>query len=251
MDFSEDYYQILGVADTASQEEIRHAYRLLALCWHPDKHVGESPERVAAAEANFKRIARAYETLSDPIKRSNYDIRRSYYSTPRAESGTYYGPTPGRQSQQGGYSGQYYGSKYGYYYQSTSARPRYRHARDSRWTSFKAWMTENGRIMIITLCLNLFRMGDIFKSEVGSKQTTGNYQYEQVHHRARSCRDFNYWDVSSYHFNIGVPIVRIDIPDIVIPDVGGLADEGTENELNDILENIKDLQKQIHKWQYR
>jgi curved DNA-binding protein len=65
----EDYYEILGVARDASPEEIKKAYRKLALQWHPDRH----REDKAAAEAQFKRVSEAYEVLSDPDKRKKYD----------------------------------------------------------------------------------------------------------------------------------------------------------------------------------
>ncbi len=66
----QDYYEILGVKRSASAEEIRKAYRKLALEWHPDRH--KEDERPAAAE-RFKRISEAHEVLSDADKRSRYD----------------------------------------------------------------------------------------------------------------------------------------------------------------------------------
>lgn len=54
-----DYYKILGVAGTASQEEIRMAYRKLALQYHPDRNPGD-----ATAEAKFKEVKMAYEALT-------------------------------------------------------------------------------------------------------------------------------------------------------------------------------------------
>lgn len=62
-----DYYDILGINKDASQEEIKKAYRKLALEWHPDRN--KSPE----AEEKFKEINEAYEVLSDPEKRAAYD----------------------------------------------------------------------------------------------------------------------------------------------------------------------------------
>ncbi len=63
-----DYYEILGVTRTATEVEIKRAYRKMALKYHPDKNP-DDPE----AEEKFKQAAEAYEVLSDPEKRSRYD----------------------------------------------------------------------------------------------------------------------------------------------------------------------------------
>jgi molecular chaperone DnaJ len=63
-----DYYEILGLARTASAEEIKKSYRQLALKYHPDKNPGNDE-----AERLFKEAAEAYEVLSDPEKRQRYD----------------------------------------------------------------------------------------------------------------------------------------------------------------------------------
>jgi len=63
-----DYYKVLGVAKTATPEEIKKAYRKLALKYHPDKNQGDK-----AAEAKFKEISEAYAVLSDRNKREQYD----------------------------------------------------------------------------------------------------------------------------------------------------------------------------------
>lgn len=62
-----DYYDILGVSKTASDAELKSAYRKLALQWHPDRN--KSPE----AETKFKEINEAYQVLSDAKKKSTYD----------------------------------------------------------------------------------------------------------------------------------------------------------------------------------
>ncbi len=63
-----DYYEVLGVSKSATQEEIKKAYRKQALKYHPDKNPGDKE-----AEANFKEAAEAYEILSNQDKRSRYD----------------------------------------------------------------------------------------------------------------------------------------------------------------------------------
>ncbi len=64
----ESLYETLGVAQTASADEIRKAYRKLARKYHPDINPGD-----ASAEAAFKKIAAAYDVLSDEAKRKAYD----------------------------------------------------------------------------------------------------------------------------------------------------------------------------------
>jgi len=63
-----DYYQVLGVDKNASPDEIKRAYRRMAIKYHPDKNPGNKE-----AEAKFKECAEAYEVLSDPEKRKQYD----------------------------------------------------------------------------------------------------------------------------------------------------------------------------------
>ena len=68
---SDDFYEILGVERAASQDEIRRSFRKLAMEHHPDRVTDEAGK--ASAETQFKRIAAAYEVLSDPEKRAKYD----------------------------------------------------------------------------------------------------------------------------------------------------------------------------------
>lgn len=65
----DDLYKVLGVEKTASQEEIKKAFRKLAIQYHPDKNPGD-----AAAEEKFKEINAAYSVLGDEQKRTQYDM---------------------------------------------------------------------------------------------------------------------------------------------------------------------------------
>jgi len=64
-----DYYDILGVSKSASADEIKKAYRRLALKYHPDRNGNKNPE----AEKKFKEANEAYQVLSNPEKRKQYD----------------------------------------------------------------------------------------------------------------------------------------------------------------------------------
>ncbi len=92
---SSDYYKALGVAESADKAEIKKVFRGLAKKYHPDRNPGDK-----AAEARFKEISEAYETLSDDKKRAEYDTMRRY----GAFSG---GPT-------GGFSGNPFGAGGGF-----------------------------------------------------------------------------------------------------------------------------------------
>jgi len=65
----EDYYVVLGVSRSASDDEIKKAYRKAALKWHPDKN----PDNKDEAEMQFKAVSEAYQILSDPKQRVAYD----------------------------------------------------------------------------------------------------------------------------------------------------------------------------------
>lgn len=87
-----DYYKILGVERSASEAEIKKAYRKLAGQFHPDKPTGD--------ESKFKDISEAYEVLSDKKKRNMYDQFGSGY-----QNGQHFDPPPGYESMFGGGQG--------------------------------------------------------------------------------------------------------------------------------------------------
>jgi curved DNA-binding protein CbpA len=66
-----DYYKILGIDKSSSEQQIKKAYRKLALKLHPDKE--PDPEKKASSEKKFKEVADAYEVLMDPEKKARFD----------------------------------------------------------------------------------------------------------------------------------------------------------------------------------
>ncbi|HAP63488.1 MAG TPA: hypothetical protein DCR93_29670, partial [Cytophagales bacterium] len=84
------HYHTLGLDTTASAEEVRQAYRRLAVKYHPDKN---PEDRVA--EERFKRVNEAYQVLSDPAKKASYDLKINYQDAQQAYQ-TYqrYSPPP-------------------------------------------------------------------------------------------------------------------------------------------------------------
>lgn len=77
-----DYYQVLGLQRTATAEEVKKAYRQMAVKFHPDKNPGDK-----TAEEKFKELGEAYEVLSDPQKRAAYDQYGHAAFDPRMRAG--------------------------------------------------------------------------------------------------------------------------------------------------------------------
>src|SRR6201985_1286134 len=85
-----DYYDVLGVAKGADADEIKKAYRKMAIKYHPDKNEGDK-----AAEDKFKEAAEAYEVLSNPEKRQRYD-QFGHAANAQSASGGGYGGGGGK-----------------------------------------------------------------------------------------------------------------------------------------------------------
>jgi Flp pilus assembly protein TadD len=80
-----DYYRILGIRSDATREEIKDAWNFSVKAFHPDKFASSSPRQQTTAQERTKVINEAYEVLSDPVRRSNYDWKYARErSTPAA-----------------------------------------------------------------------------------------------------------------------------------------------------------------------
>ncbi len=79
-----DYYRILGIRPDATQGEIKEAWNFSVKAFHPDKFAGSSQRQQTVAQERTKAINEAFEVLSDPIKRANYDREYAREHAPRA-----------------------------------------------------------------------------------------------------------------------------------------------------------------------
>src|SRR3989344_2663920 len=102
---TKDYYQTLGVTKSASTDEIKKAYRKLALQYHPDRNKGKD------SETKFKEVTKAYEVLSDSQKKQTYD----QFGHAAFEQGAGQGPFGGAGGPFGGF-GQQQGGPFSYTY---------------------------------------------------------------------------------------------------------------------------------------
>lgn len=102
---TKDYYQTLGVTKSATPEEIKRAYRKLALQYHPDRNKDKT------AEGKFKEVTKAYEVLSDPQKKQTYD----QFGHAAFEQGAGQGPFGGAGGPFGGF-GRQQGGPFSYTY---------------------------------------------------------------------------------------------------------------------------------------
>ncbi|KAK9054490.1 hypothetical protein SSX86_025568 [Deinandra increscens subsp. villosa] len=96
-----DYYNILKVNRNATDEDLKKAYRRLAMIWHPDKNLNRNKTE---AEAKFKQISEAYDVLSDPQKRQIYDL----YGEEALKSGQVPPPPPSSSGRGGYYAAHHY-----------------------------------------------------------------------------------------------------------------------------------------------
>ncbi|KAF2316000.1 hypothetical protein GH714_040795 [Hevea brasiliensis] len=106
-----DYYNMLKVNRNASDDDLKKAYKRLAMIWHPDKN--PSAKRIEA-EAKFKQISEAYDVLSDPQKRQIYDL----YGEEALKSGLY--PPPSSASSSSHYYQRHTNPSFRYYFKSNT-----------------------------------------------------------------------------------------------------------------------------------
>jgi DnaJ-class molecular chaperone len=99
-----DYYEVLGLANNASEEDIKKAYRRLAMKYHPDRNYGKSEAEIRQMEEAFKETKEAYEILSDAQRRTAYDQYRFGGTKTRDTSHQNVKPDPAPQSRSNAYN---------------------------------------------------------------------------------------------------------------------------------------------------
>jgi hypothetical protein len=104
------HYQVLGVRPSATTPEIRRAYRALAYRLHPDRQAGASPAELRLAERRMREVNQAWMTLSDPVKRADYDRSLSRSTTGTTSSATPSPPRPSAQPTTAARSGEWWDS---------------------------------------------------------------------------------------------------------------------------------------------
>lgn len=154
-----DHYKSLGVQRNASKEDIKKAFRKLALQFHPDKHT-DSPEHVKAnATFKFKQLSEAYEILSDDRKRANYNIGRysSSGSSSSASSSSSY-------SYNKSYSHHGREQNYGYGYSGRSSNWRNSADLGLRFETFARYLTTRSFLLNAALASALLGSAYIIES---------------------------------------------------------------------------------------
>ncbi|XP_059296081.1 chaperone protein dnaJ 72-like [Lycium ferocissimum] len=106
-----DHYKILGLTRSATKEQIKQAFRKLAMEFHPDKHAHSSNQLKENATLKFKQVSEAYETLIDDRKRADYNIR---YNNSYRNSGSNYGGNSDYYYRNNNYQNSYNRNSYGY-----------------------------------------------------------------------------------------------------------------------------------------
>lgn len=121
-----DYYEVLGVAKTANDDELKKAYRKLALKYHPDRNPGDKE-----AEEKFKEAAEAYDVLSNPDKRAKYDQYGHNMGPQGFPGGGSYGFSAGGMSMDDIFSafGDIFGGSMGGFSSAAGGQPRRRQRR--------------------------------------------------------------------------------------------------------------------------
>lgn len=109
-----DHYKLLGIHKSASKEEIKQAFRKLAMEFHPDKHSQSSKSLRDSATQKFKQLTEAYETLIDDRKRADYNLRRNAHGAHQSQRHEH------RHGGGGAYSS--YSNPYGYGYSGSARR---------------------------------------------------------------------------------------------------------------------------------